>query len=147
MSSTHLSLHVHCVFATKHRERCLPTDHLDRIHKYIGGMPGKIDAISNGVGGVEDHVHMLIGLKASHRLCDVIREVKARSSAWIADNFLPGFKWQEGYGAFTFGAPDLDAVRQYVEEQQEHHRVKTFQEEYVAMLKRGMVEYDERYLW
>lgn len=107
-----------------------------------------MDGVAHAVGGTGDHIHIAAGLRATHCLADVMREVKSESSRWIHEELrLAGFAWQEGYGAFTFAAPDLEAVRAYVLNQEEHHRVKTFQEEYVAMLKRGMVEYDERCLW
>jgi len=119
-----------------------------RLHDYLGGIIRHLNGVSHGVGGTADHVHLAFGLKATHCLADVMREIKSESSRWIHEELkLAGFAWQEGYGAFTFGARDLDAVSRYVLNQEEHHRVKTFQEEYVELLQRGMVEYDERYLW
>jgi putative transposase len=107
-----------------------------------------MDGIPHAIGGTGDHVHVAAGLRATHRLADVMRELKSESSRWIHEELkLAGFFWQEGYGAFTFGASDLEGVRRYVLNQEEHHRAKTFQEEYVAMLKRGLVEYDDAYLW
>lgn len=148
MASTHLSLHYHLVFSTKNREAWLSPTHRQRVHEYIGGILRNMDGIAHAVGGTGDHIHIAAGLRATHCLADVMREVKSESSRWIHEELrLAGFAWQEGYGAFTFAAPDLEAVRAYVLNQEEHHRVKTFQEEYVAMLKRGMVEYEERFLW
>ncbi len=107
-----------------------------------------MDAHSHISGGVGDHVHLLFGLKSSHCLADVMRELKAVSSGWIKDQLKRStFAWQEGYGAFTVGAPDLDVVREYVRNQEAHHQKQSFQDEYVAMLKRGLVEFDDRYLW
>jgi putative transposase len=107
----------------------------------MGGHP-------HAVGGVADHVHVLAGLKPTHCLSDVMREMKSESSRWVHEEMrLAGFAWQEGYGAFTVGAPDLEKARSYVLNQAEHHRTKSFQEEYVEMLKRGLVEYTEKYLW
>ncbi len=100
------------------------------------------------VGGIVDHIHILAGLRPSHRLSDVMREVKHESSRWIHETIgKREFAWQEGYGAFTVSASNLDRVRDYVLGQEAHHRAKTFQEEYVAMLQRGLIDYDERYLW
>lgn len=91
---------------------------------------------------------MAIGLNPTHRLCDVVQIIKSRSSNWLEHELgIPGFTWQVGYGAFTFGAPDLERVVGCIERQEKHHWKQTFQEEYVAMLKRGMVEYKEEYLW
>ena len=148
MPSTHTSLHYHLVFSTKSREPWLSPELCERLHKYLGGILRGLDAHSHAVGGVADHVHVAMGLKATHCLADVMRELKSESSLWMHSEMkLAGFAWQDGYGAFTFGAQDLEKVRNYVLHQPEHHRVKTFQEEYVEMLKRGMVEYDDRYLW
>jgi len=89
-----------------------------------------------------------LGLRPTHTLSEVMRDLKAESSKWIKAEYRYGaFAWQDGYGAFTFGAPDLESVRSYVLNQAEHHRTKSFQEEYQQMLKRGLVEFDERYLW
>jgi putative transposase len=148
MPLTHLSLHFHLVFSTKNREPWFPPSIRPRVHKYLGGVIRAMDGIANAVGGIGDHVHLAVGLRATHRLSDVMRELKSESSRWIhVELRLPGFAWQEGYGAFTFGAGDLEPVRHYVFNQEEHHRKRTFQEEYVAMLKRGQVEYDDAYLW
>lgn len=148
MPSTHASLHYHVVYSTKNREPWLPPTQRHRVHDYLGGMIRQLGGVSHGVGGTGDHVHMAFGLKATHCLADVMREIKGESSRWIhAELRLAGFAWQEGYGAFTFGAKDQEAVRDYVLDQEQRHRVKTFQEEYVELLLRGMVEYDERYLW
>ncbi len=100
------------------------------------------------VGGVGDHVHLLVGLRATHCLADFVRDLKANSSHWVHEEIkLPGFEWQEGYGAFTVGVSQKESVRDYIAGQEEHHRLRTFQEEYVEFLKRSGVEYDERYLW
>jgi len=148
MPSTHLSLHYHLVFSTKNREPWLAPSVRNRVHEYLGGIIRNLNGIAHAVGGTGDHIHVAAGLKATHCLADVMRELKSESSRWIHEELrLAGFAWQEGYGAFTFGASDLEKVRHYVLNQEEHHRVKTFQEEYVEMLKRGLVEYDDAYLW
>lgn len=148
MASTHLSLHYHLVFSTKHREQWLAPAVRSRLHAFIGGILRTEGGIPHAIGGTGDHVHVFAGLRATHALAAVVQRVKSVSSKWVhAELHLPGFAWQEGYGAFTVSAPDLEMVRAYVNNQEEHHRVKTFQEEYVAMLKHGLVEYDERYLW
>jgi REP element-mobilizing transposase RayT len=148
MPSTHVSLHYHLVFSTKNREPWMPPTDRHRVHEYLGGIVRHVDGVPHAVGGTGDHVHLSVGLKASHCLADLMREIKSESSRWIRRELrLAGFAWQEGYGAFTFSAKDLASVRRYVLNQEEHHRVKTFQEEYVELLQRGMVEYDDRYLW
>lgn len=148
MASTHVSLHYHLVFSTKNREPWIEAHHRSRLYEYLGGILRTEGAISHGIGGTWDHVHVLAGLRATHCLAHVMQRLKSVSSRWIHEELsLPGFAWQEGYGAFTVSATSLEAVRAYVSNQEEHHRVRTFQEEYVEMLKKGLVEYDERHLW
>ena len=148
MASTHLSLHYHLVFSAKNREPWMAPEHRDRIHEYIGGTIRGMKGIAHAVGGTADHIHVFAGLRATHCLADVMREIKSESSGWIHKELrLAGFAWQEGYGAFTVSASHIEAVRKYVLHQEEHHRARSFQEEYVAMLQRGLVEYDENYLW
>ena len=148
MPSTHTSLHCHFVFSTKNRQLWFTADHCVRLHAYMGGILRGLDAVAHAVGGVADHVHLLVGLKPVHRLSDVMRELKSESSGWIHRELrLTGFAWQEGYGAFSVGAPELEVARAYVLNQEAHHRKKTFQEEYLMMLQRGLVGYDDRYLW
>ena len=107
-----------------------------------------MNCIPEALGGIEDHVHLLIGLRATHRLADVVRDIKAYSSRWVHDGRLDSaFGWQEGYGAFTVSARLTEQVRNYIGNQEEHHRVQSFQEEYLQLLHEGMVEYDERYVW
>ncbi len=110
--------------------------------------PKNLKGVAHAVGGMGDHIHAFAGLRATHCLADVMREIKSESSALIHRELnLAGFAWQEGYGAFTVSASHIEAVRNYILHQEEHHQTVTFQEEYVAMLKRGLVEYDEKYLW
>ena len=148
MPSTHTSLHYHIVFSTKNREPLLAAADCVRLHAYLGGVIRGMDGVPHAIGGVNDHVHVLAGLRPTHRLSDVMRELKADSSTWIQREFqMPGFHWQEGYGAFTISAGHLAKVSDYVLNQEAHHRGTTFQEEYVTLLRKGLVEYDDRYLW
>ena len=95
-----------------------------------------------------DHVHLLVGLRPTHCLADVLEDVKGSSSKWVHDEIGSSrFAWQTGYGGFTVSPSQLEAVRKYILEQEAHHRKKTFQEEYVELLNRSGIEYDERYLW
>jgi REP element-mobilizing transposase RayT len=119
-----------------------------RIHSYLGGVIRGIEAVALDIGGTTDHVHLLIGLKQTHALADVLRILKGDSSKWIHEELgLIDFAWQEGYGAFTVSKSDVDAVRRYVQAQEEHHRKRTFQEEYRALLERDGIDFDERFLW
>jgi REP element-mobilizing transposase RayT len=148
MPSTHLSLHYHLVFSTKERIPSIIDDVRTRVHAYLGGIIRGLDGVPLEVGGTADHVHLLIGLKATHCLADVLRDLKGDSSKWIHSELrLPHFAWQEGYGAFTVSRSHLDSVREYVRGQEEHHRRHSFQDEYRAFLEKHEIEFDARYLW
>jgi REP element-mobilizing transposase RayT len=148
MPSTHLSLHYHLVFSTKERVPSIVDDVRDRVHAYLGGIVRGLGGVPLEVGGIADHVHLLIALKATHTLADVLRTIKGDSSRWIhSDLRLPHFAWQEGYGAFTVSRSHLDSVREYVRGQEEHHRRHTFQDEYRAILEKHEIEFDPQYLW
>jgi REP element-mobilizing transposase RayT len=148
MPSTHVSLHYHLVFSTKNREPWFTPEWRPRVHDFLGGILRAEGGFVHAVGGVADHVHILTGLKATHCLADVMQRLKSVSSKWVHEEMrMATFAWQEGYGAFTVSASSLEKVHTYVSKQEEHHRVKTFQEEYLEMLERGLVQYDDRYLW
>lgn len=148
MPSTHLCLHVHVIFSTKDRLPIIDAGFRDRLHAYLGGAARTVDAVPVAVGGTEDHVHLLLGLRATHRLADVVREVKHSSSEWVHDEIgMRAFAWQQGFGGFTVSPKDVRPVVAYIQNQAEHHRHRTFQEEYRQFLDDYGVEYDERYLW
>lgn len=148
MPSTHLSLHYHLIFSTKDRFPFISKSWRDRLHAFLGGEVRKIGGIPEMIGGTEDHVHLLIGLRATHCLCDVLEDIKSGSSKWVHEEIgVSEFAWQVGYGAFTVSASKVSAVEIYIEKQEEHHRVKTFQEEYRRFLEESDVEFDEKYLW
>src|SRR5580658_3256129 len=147
MPSTHTSLHYHLIFATKNREPIISEDWRPRLHEYLGGTVRGLDGVPQGVGGVADHVHLLIGLKATHCLADFMRELKKASSAWVHEEIgLRSFAWQEGYAAFTVSATSRKAAQHYIDGQEEHHRVKSFREELIEMLDKAGIEYDPKYL-
>jgi putative NIF3 family GTP cyclohydrolase 1 type 2 len=118
-----------------------------RLHEYLGGTIRGLGGFPEGVGGVADHVHLLAGLKATHCLADVMRELKKASSMWVHEELgVPHFAWQEGYAAFTLSATARESVRVYIANQEEHHRVRTFREEVIQMLEKAGVAYDLKYL-
>jgi len=117
------------------------------LFQYLSGTIDGLGGISEGVGGVADHVHLLVGLKATHCLADFMRELKKSTSIWVHDEVdEKTFAWQEGYAAFTVSAPARGNVQAYIANQADHHRIKTFREELVEFLKRAGVEYDPQYL-
>jgi putative transposase len=147
MSSTHTSLHYHIVFSTKHRQPCIDLAWRNRLHEYLGGSSNGLRGFSQAVGGTADHVHLLVGLTATHCLADFMRELKKASSIWVRQEVgLSSFAWQEGYGAFTVSPTARDGVKQYIANQEEHHRTRTFREELILMLKQAGIEYDLKWL-
>jgi putative transposase len=147
MSSTYLSLHYHLVFSTKGREPIIPAAWRAKLHGYLRGNIEGLGGQCEIVGGTADHVHLLVRLRATHTLADVMRELKRASSIWVhSDMSKPEFAWQEGYAAFTVSASAIDEVRRYIENQEEHHRERSFRDELKILLQRSGVKFDERYL-
>jgi putative transposase len=146
MPSTYTSLDYHIVFSTKRREPLILPHWRAELHRFLGACFRQIGGVAAKVGGTADHVHIAAGLRPTHCLSDVLRDIKHASSSWVHERF-GAFHWQEGYGAFTFSRTDLPSVVEYVTAQEEHHRVRTFQEEYREFLESHGVEFDERYLW
>jgi REP element-mobilizing transposase RayT len=147
MPSTFLALHYHIVFSTKNRTPCIEDFWREQLHEYLGGTVGGLGGFIQGVGGVADHVHLLVGLKATHCLADFMRELKKGSSVWVREVInRREFAWQEGYGAFTVSPTSRLRVQKYIANQVEHHRVKTFRDEFVEFLKNAGVKYEDRFL-
>ena len=148
MPSTHLSLHYHIVFSTKGRAPLIADIWRERLHAYLGGILKSLGAVPQAIGGVADHVHLLVGLRASACLADVVRSLKANSSHWVHDEIgALEFAWQEGYGALTVSASLCRQVAEYIARQEAHHQNRSFEREYSELLKRSGIDYDERYLW
>ena len=148
MPSTHLSLHYHIVFSTKERRALIKDEWRGRLHAFLGGCLKTLDAVPEAVGGTRDHVHLLIGLRATHRLADVVKDFKTASSRWIHTEIGDKlFAWQTGYGAFTVGISQIEQVKNYILRQEEHHGIKNFQDEYVELLNLARIDYDDQYLW
>ena len=140
---------VHVVFSTKDRRPFLrDRGTRDEMHRYLGGILNELDCQSVIVGGVEDHVHLLCALSRTHTVADVIKEVKRGSSVWIKSRAgFEDFAWQSGYGIFSIGCSQLEEVRRYIAEQEQHHAKTTFQDEFRKLLERYHVTFDERYVW
>jgi putative transposase len=148
MPSTHASLYVHLVFSTKDRRQLIKASCEARLHSYLAGILRKIGGVADQIGGDADHVHILASLKPTHCIADVIRDLKAGSSAWVhREGGIPYFEWQDGYSAYSVRRSDLNGIRGYIAQQKGHHRIRTFQEEYIELLRDNGIEFDERYLW
>jgi REP element-mobilizing transposase RayT len=142
-------LHVHLIFSTKNRERVLHDAIRDALHAYMATVLQNLDCPPVLINSVEDHVHVLFELGRTVAISRAVEEVKKASSKWIKTQGteFAGFAWQAGYGAFAVSESNVAAVREYIANQGEHHRRKSFQEEYRAFLERHRVVFDERYVW
>ncbi len=148
-SMSYVSCYFHCVFSTKERRPFITPELRERLWPFLGGIArqNKMKAIE--IGGVEDHIHILLSLPATLPISKALQLIKGGSSKWIHETFPEHrlFAWQEEYGAFSVSVSQLDKTTQYIKGQEEHHRRMTFQEEFLALLKKHRIEYDERYLW
>ena len=149
MAGTFSQIYIQYVFAVRGRENLLQKSWRDEVFKYMAGIIKGKNQKSIIVNGVADHVHVFVGLKPAMGISDLIRDIKNNSSNFInSQNFLKGkFAWQEGYGAFSYAHSQLDSVYQYIANQEEHHRKKTFREEYLDFLQKFEIEYNEEYLF
>lgn len=149
MANTYTQIHIHAVFAVQNRVSVIQQPWKDELYKYISGI-----IKNNGhklliINGMPDHIHVLLGMRPMQSLADLMRDIKSDSSKWINDNNLAKgkFSWQEGYGAFAYSRSQLPQIIKYIEQQEDHHKRKTFVEEYIEILKAFEVEYDERYIF
>jgi putative transposase len=149
MPQSFASLHVHIVFSTKHRAPLLLPKLRPRLHEYLGGILRDHSCSLSAAGETVDHIHLLASLSRTIAIADAVRVIKANSSGWIHKEFpeLSDFYWQEGYGAFAVSHSNVDQVKTYIAGQEEHHRQRSFQDEYRELLRRHEIEWDERYVW
>jgi REP element-mobilizing transposase RayT len=140
---------IHIIFSTKDREPWVDRAVRARLHAYVATICRDLDADALRVGGVADHLHIITTLPRTLSQAGMVETVKKTSSKWMKglDPKYRGFYWQRGYGAFSIGPSQVDAVLKYIEDQEEHHRTRSFQEEYREFLGRYGVEFDERYVW
>ncbi len=147
MSHTYVSELVHVVFSTKNRRNTITLDLQDRLWSFLGGIARKNAFKTIAVGGIENHVHLLLSLPATIPLSKAVQLLKAGSSKWL--NETPGrhFEWQQGCGAFTVGISQQDQTVAYINSQAEHHKKRSFEEEFVAFLKKHNIDYDPQYVF
>jgi REP-associated tyrosine transposase len=139
---------VHSVWSTKNREPCLTPDLRERLWPYLGGIARQNQMKALAIGGASDHVHMLFSLPATLSVAKAMQLLKGNSSKWIRETFpkMRFFAWQEGYGAFSVGVSSVDRTVAYIGNQAEHHRTRSFREEYAAMLKKHGFPFEESLL-
>jgi len=147
MPSTYLDLTCHVVFSTKHRQPWIDELWRPDLHGYIGGTIRGLGAVPIAIGGVEDHVHILIGLRGNHALGDLIREIKKASHAWVEDTVrLKPFTWQEGYAGFSVSSDRKNTIVNYIAKQEEHHRRTSSLDELKALLDEAGIIFNPAYL-
>jgi len=149
MANTYTQIHIQTVFSVQNRECIILKSWKDELYKYIAGIVQNNNHKLLAINGIPDHVHLLFGLRPTQSLSDLMQDIKGSSSKWINEKrFVRGkFSWQEGYGAFSYSKAELTKVLNYIDNQQTHHKKKTFTEEYLEMLKEFEIEYDERYVF
>jgi REP element-mobilizing transposase RayT len=144
-----VSCYVHCVFSTKQRQPFINAELQELLWPYLGGIAHEDHIKAMCVGGVADHVHVLLSVPSTLAIAKTAQLLKGNSSKWIHETFpgQSGFAWPEGYGAFSIGVSGIEDTKAYIHGQAEHHRKKTFQEEFIAFLKKHGMAYDEATLW
>ena len=149
MGQSYVSCLMHCVFSTKQRRNMITEALQEPLYPYVGGIARKHKMKLLAIGGIRDHVHMLLSIPSTLDIAKVMQLIKGNSSKWIHDEFPQHrtFGWQDGYGAFSIGISQVEDTVEYIKHQKEHHRRKTFQEEFIQFLEKHGVEYDPRYIW
>ena len=149
MANTYTQIYIHVVFAVEGRQNLIKPEHNDELQKYITGIVTAENQKLIAINNMPDHLHVLIGLQPDACLSNLVRDIKANSSRFINEKrWVAGkFSWQEGFGAFSYSRSQLDAVIQYIQNQQKHHARKTFREEYIELLEKFEVNYDKRYIF
>jgi REP element-mobilizing transposase RayT len=149
MPQSFACVHLHVVFSTKRRLPTIQKEIRERLYSYIGGVIRNQKGALIAAGGTADHIHLLIQQGKQISIADMKRDIKANSSRWMHEEFddTKDFAWQTGYGVFGVSFSDVDRVKDYIERQEEHHRTRSFKEEFLELLKRHHIQYDERYLW
>lgn len=149
MSNTYTQLYVHVVFAVKGRANLISLKWKEKLYQYITGIISNKNQKLMVINGMPDHLHILIGLKPDCNLSDLVRDIKANSSKWINENkFVPGkFEWQTGFGAFSVSQSQIQTVVNYIIHQEEHHKKKTFREEYIEFLNAYQIDFKSEYIF
>jgi len=147
MSHTSGNIVLHLIFSTDGRHPLIKPEFRDDLFAYLGGIVREMDGTALIVNGTADHVHLLVRVRPAQSAAEIARVIKANSSKWVRTKWMREFAWQTGYGVFSVSESNVAAVTRYIAGQEEHHKKRSFQEEYVAFLKKNSVEYDERYIW
>ena len=148
MANTYTQIHIHAIFSVQNRMSLIHKQWQDELYKYISGIIDKNGHKVMQIGGMPDHVHVLLGMRPAQSLSDLMQAIKGGSSFWINQKQLVmgKFEWQDGYGAFSYGKSQINDVIKYIQQQEVHHKKRTFADEYLELLKLFEVKFDERYI-
>ncbi|OLE53751.1 MAG: transposase [Acidobacteria bacterium 13_1_20CM_3_53_8] len=148
MPQSYTNLLYHFIFSTKNRQPLIVPEYQDRLYDYMGGSVRRQGGIALAINGTAGQVHLLAKLRPDKSISDVLRDLKANASGWLHELFptLRDFSWQNGYGAFTVSASQVERVKEYIANQEEHHKRYSFRDELIALLKANEIEFDERYI-
>ena len=149
MANTYTQIHLHFVIAVKYRQALIQPEWKERLYQYITSIIQHFDHKMLIINGMPDHLHFLIGMRPNQSIANLMQDVKASSSKWINEQNMSNekFFWQEGYGAFSYSKSQLPAVIRYIENQEEHHKTRSFKEEYVKILEELNIPYDPKYIF
>ena len=147
MSHTFTNLTTHLVFSTKDRRPLIAEEIGSELFAYLGGLVKELKGRPLAINGMPDHVHLLVALPPTVAIADALRFIKANSSRWLGERFRRSFAWQTGYGAFSVSRSGVPDVVKYIAEQERHHRRFDFRAEFIALLERQEIDFDEEYLW
>ncbi|MBX7221045.1 MAG: IS200/IS605 family transposase [Blastocatellia bacterium] len=149
MSHSYTNLLFHLVFSTKYRQPLIQTAWQPQLHQYLGGIVQSLEGTPLEIGGIADHVHLLISIHQKHCLMNVLRDLKANSSKWVNESaFLETrFEWQRGYGAFSVSQSQMGKVQRYIQKQETHHQRHSYSDEFLALLNAHQISYDERFVF
>lgn len=149
MANTYTQIYIQIVFAVKGRQNLIPKEHREELHKFMTGIISNRGQKLFAIFAMPDHVHLLVSISPNVLISDLVRDIKAGSSKFINDKkwIIGKFNWQEGYGAFSYSKSHVDNVIKYILKQEEHHKKRTFKEEYLDFLRKFDIEYDEKYVF
>jgi putative transposase len=147
LSHTSGNILLHLIFSTRERRPSIRAEFRNDLYAYLGGIVREMNGTALIVNGVVDHVHLLVRVRPIHSAAEIARVVKTNSSRWVREKFDRKFSWQTGYGVFSVSESNVAAVTKYIAEQEEDHKKHSFQEEYIAFLKKNHAQFDERYIW
>lgn len=149
MAGTYSCLLTHLIFSTKRRKPIIMPDIRPRLHDYMGGIIRNHKGVLYEIGGMPDHMHILLRMHPDIAVSDLVRDIKSSSSGWIHEMFqtMSGFQWQEGYGAFSASKSQMDKIKSYIQRQDVHHQKIDFKEEFIEFLEKHELEYNKIKIW